>query len=33
LSWQINVLDDMQEFLSNGLQQLSFDYDEDATKD
>jgi hypothetical protein len=27
---ELNVLDDMQEFLSNGLHKISFDYDEDT---
>ena len=29
---ELNVLDDMQEFLSNGLHKISFDYDEDTAK-
>jgi hypothetical protein len=28
----LNVLDDVQEFLSNGLHKISFDYDEDTAK-
>jgi hypothetical protein len=29
---ELNVLDDMQEFLSNGFHKISFDYDEDTAK-
>jgi hypothetical protein len=29
---ELNVLDDMQEFLSNGLHKISFDYDKDTAK-
>jgi hypothetical protein len=29
---ELNVLDDTQEFLSNGLHKISFDHDEDTTK-
>jgi hypothetical protein len=29
---ELNVLDDMQEFLSNGIHKISFDYDEDTAK-
>ena len=29
---ELNVLDDTQEFLSNSLHKISFDYDEDTTK-
>jgi hypothetical protein len=29
---ELNVLDDTQEFLSNGLHKISFDYDEDTAK-
>jgi hypothetical protein len=27
---ELNILDDMQEFLSSGLHKISFDYDEDT---
>jgi hypothetical protein len=29
---ELNVLDDMQEFLSNGLNKIFFGYDEDTAK-
>jgi hypothetical protein len=29
---ELNVLDDRQEFLSNGLHKISFDHDKDTTK-
>jgi hypothetical protein len=29
---ELNVLDDTQEFFSNGLHKISFDYDEDTAK-
>ena len=29
---ELNVLDDTQEFLSNGLHKISFDHDEDTVK-
>ncbi len=29
---ELNVLDDTQEFLSNGPHKISFDYDEDSAK-
>ncbi len=29
---ELNVLNDTQEFLSNGLHKISFDYDEDTAK-
>jgi hypothetical protein len=29
---ELNVLDDTQEFLSNGLYKISFDHDEDTAK-
>jgi hypothetical protein len=29
---ELNVLDDRQEFLSNGLHKISIDYDEDTVK-